>query len=126
MRAQLLGAVVHECADGGKLYEIYKEEGWGQLAIRTVPPGVTAGGHKHPLTNEYFLVFRGRATLYLERDGIREMRQLSEDKPQIVPVPAGTGHDIKNCGDAEMAFLFYADRVYRPETHDKEAWSWED
>ena len=116
---------VHFCADGGVLYEIYKKEGFGQLAIRTVLPGVTVGGHRHLLTHEMWLVFKGRAALFLEYpDGIREIKRVSGENWKPVRLPAGTGHDIKNVGDDEMAFLFFADKLYDPEAPDKEPWAW--
>jgi len=116
---------VHFCADGGVLYEIYKKEGWGQLAIRTVLPGVTVGGHRHPLTNETWLVFKGKAKLFLEYpDNIRVMTQVSGGDWKPIRLPAGTGHDIKNVGDDEMAFLFFADQLYDPDNPDKEEWKW--
>lgn len=118
---------VHRCAEGGLLWEVYKEEGFGQLAIRTVPPGKVAGGHRHPTTNEWWFVFKGQATVYLESaGGIREMIHVDADRngPRLLPLPAGTGHDIKAIGDKPLAFIFFADRIYDPETHDKEPWSW--
>jgi len=117
---------VHKCSDGGLLYEFVRDERFGQLAIRTVPPGVTAGGHRHPETDEWWLVIRGEAALFLEYpNGIREVKRVSGERPQIVPIPAGTGHDIKNVGSDDVMFIFWASRLYDPKTHDKEPWSWD-
>lgn len=118
--------VVHDCGNG-LLWEIFKEEGFGQIAVRTVNPGEVAGGHKHPLTNEWWFIFRGLVMVYLQYpDGIREMVYVDADEggPRLIPLPAGTGHDIHNIGEEPAAFFFYADRIYDPETHDKEDWSW--
>jgi oxalate decarboxylase/phosphoglucose isomerase-like protein (cupin superfamily) len=116
---------VHLCADGGVLYEIYKKEGWGQLAIRTVLPGVTVGGHKHPSTNEIWLVFKGAAAIFLEYpDKTRWIKRVSEETWEPIGLPAGTGHDIKNVGDDEMAFFFFADKLYDSKNPDKEDWEW--
>lgn len=113
------------CADGGVLYEIYKKQGFGQLAIRTVLPGVTVGGHRHPLTNEIWLIFKGEATVFLEfPDRTRWIKQVSGKNWEPIKLPAGTGHDIKNIGDDEMAFLFFADKLYDPDNPDKENWNW--
>jgi len=117
--------IVHKCADGGVLYEFYREEGFGQLAVRTILPGMTAGSHRHPTTNEIWFFFRGTGMVYLEyANHIREMRWIDTSKgPIMIPLPAGTGHDVKNIGEDELMFIFFADRVYHPETHDKEPWS---
>lgn len=114
---------VHECQDGGVLYEIVRDEKWGQLTIRTVPAGATAGGHRHPLTNEFWLILEGEATVFLEYpDGTRWMKQVDGDRPEVIELPAGTGHDIK--AHTNVMFLFWADRLYDSETHDKEPWEW--
>ena len=114
---------VHQCSNG-ILYEFFWHE-IGQMTIRTVWPGETAGGHKHPLTNEWWLVVQGEAIIYLEYpDGIRVTYPVSGQKPKLIYLPAGTGHDIKNVGEGDVIFIFFADRLYDPETHDKEPWSW--
>lgn len=116
---------VHDCGNG-LLYEFYREEGWGQLAVRTVSPGETAGGHKHPITGEAWIFFKGKGTVFLEySNGTREMRHVDTSKgPVTIPLPAGTGHDVKCIGDEELAFIFMADRLYSLETHDKSDWEW--
>lgn len=119
--------VVHPCSEGGFLYEFYRSADFGQLAVRTVPPGKVAGGHSHNDMREWWLVFRGKALMRLEYpDGIRVMRHVSGTNPEIVPLPPGTGHDIKNIGPDTMAFIFWAEKLYDPETHTKTPWSWED
>lgn len=123
MEERLRELIVHQCPNG-VLYEFF----WGdigQMAIRTVWPGETAGGHKHPTTNEWWLVVQGEAVIYLEYpDKIREMHSVSGKRPRLIFVPAGTGHDIKNIGDGDVIFIFFADRLYDPENPDKVAWSW--
>ena len=124
MGERLKELTVHQCPNG-VLYEFFRGE-IGQMAIRTVWPGETAGGHKHPITNEWWLVVGGEAVIYLEYpDGIRKIYPVSGQKPTLIYVPAGTGHDIKNVGDGDVIFIFFSDRLYDPKTHDKIAWSWE-
>lgn len=119
---------IHKCEDGGLLYEFYRKEGFGQLAVRTVLPGVTVGGHKHPLTNEIWLVIEGTATIFLEYpSGTRWMKRVSGKKWEPIILPAGTGHDIKNVSETEeMVFIFFADRLYSSSGHDKLPWLWDD
>lgn len=124
---EIESVIMHRCVDGGMLYEIYRDPEYGQLAVRTVLPGVTVGGHVHPITQEAWIFCRGTAMAYLESaEGIREMRHIdTSNGPVVIPLPAGTGHDVKNIGDDEVVFIFWADRLYSPETHDKEDWCWE-
>lgn len=117
--------VVHQCSEGGWLYEFYRNIEFGQLAVRTVPPGKTAGGHSHDM-NEWWLIFRGTAVVRLEYPGgIRVMRTISGENPEVIPLPSGTGHDIKNVGEDDMAFIFWAEELYDPRTHTKTDWSWD-
>lgn len=119
--------IVHDCGNG-LLWEFYKEKGFGQAAVRTVNPGEIAGGHRHPNTEEWWLIFRGAGMVYLEYpNGIREMVYVNADMgPKLIPVPAGTGHDIHNIGEEPLAFIFFADKLYDPNSPDKEEWFWHD
>ena len=115
---------VHDCVDG-KLFEFVRNEAFGQLTARWVNAGETAGGHKHPITREWWLVLVGTATVFLEYpDGIREMRTVSGDKPEIIDLPPGTGHDIKAHEGGDVLFIFWADRLYDAKSHDKIDWEW--
>jgi len=119
-----LTLTVHKCADG-VLFEIFKMPNFGQIAIRTVDPGETAGAHRHPLTSEWWLVFKGEGIVYLEFDsGIREMRHVCGKKPEVLMLPPNTGHNIRNVGDDVLAFFFFADRLYSADSHDKVDWQW--
>lgn len=116
---------IHRCVDGGLLYEFFRREGFGQLAIRTVLPGKTVGKHFHEM-EEWWLVFRGEALVRLEYpDRTRWMKRYSGKDPKIIGLPAGTGHDIKNVGEVEMAFIFWAEKLYEPESHSRVPWEWE-
>ena len=115
---------VHRCADGGLLYEFYREEGFGQLAVRTVLPGETAGGHFHEM-EEFWLIFKGEAVVRLEfPDKTRWLKHYSGKNPKIIPLPSGTGHEIKNVGEDDVAFIFWAEELYDPEDHSKIPWKW--
>ena len=116
---------VHKCQDGGLLYEFYRMGGFGQLAVRTVLPGKTVGKHFHNDLNEWWLVFKGEAVVRLQYpDKTRWLKHYSGKNPKIIPLPAGTGHDIKNVGEGEMAFIFWAEKLYDPENHSRIPWEW--
>ena len=107
------------CEDGGRMLEVYRSEEWGQVNVRTIPPGVRVGGHRHPRTNERWLLLRGdRVAVTL---GSKD--QTFQCCPwEIVDVPAGVGHIVENFGDDEAVLLFWRDRLYDPRDVDKEPW----
>lgn len=117
--------VVHECASGGLLYEFVRDEAFGQLAVRTVLPGTTVGKHKHS-TDEWWLVVEGEGVVRLEYpDNIRVLHNVSGKIPQILHLPAWTGHEISNtAADGDLIFIFWSAELYDPDTHVKEPWEW--
>ena len=117
---------VHKCSEGGLLYEFFRDVKFGQMAVRIVPPGKTAGGHSHNM-REWWLVFMGTAVVRLGYpNGIEESLYVSGEDLKIIPLPPRTGHEIKNVGEDDMGFIFWAEKLYDPESHDKQPWSWEE
>jgi len=108
----------------GTLLEAYKTDDF-QLTIRTILPGMKAGGHRHPKTNESWVVVRGEAVVRAEEpNGEREKFLVSGDRPLMFSVPAGTGHEIENVGEEEVVLVFWSDRSWDP--GDVEPWSWQE
>ena len=71
------------------------------------------------------MIFQGEAVVRLEYPtGIRVMEHYSGDIPRIINLPPGTGHEIENVGDGNMAFIFWAEKVYDPDSHSKVEWEW--
>jgi mannose-6-phosphate isomerase-like protein (cupin superfamily) len=107
-----------DCADGGTMCEVYADPAWGQLNVRTVPPGGKAGGHRHPRTDEWWFLARGRLRVRLERMN----RTVFMEPGSLLPVPAGEGHAVENAGDCDAVLVFWRSRLYDPEDLDKEEW----
>jgi UDP-2-acetamido-2,6-beta-L-arabino-hexul-4-ose reductase len=110
------------CADGGILREIFKEEGFGQLTLRTIPPGVKTERHRHLETDEWWVVCRGEAVVET-KDGEYgpPMRTIASGEwPKVIKVPRGTWHTIENVGKKEVILLFHSDRIYDPEHPDRQ------
>lgn len=106
--------------DGGELAELYRVPEFGQLTMRTIPPGARVGGHCHPNTDEWWIVARGLARVVLLREGgVQEFHFLQGASPEIVQVPKGTYHWLTNIGKVEVVLLFWASRVYDPAEPDK-------
>ncbi len=105
------------CADGGVMLECYRSEGWGQVNIRTIPPGEAAGGHRHPRTDERWLLLRG------ERVAVSLGEHLFRLPPwEMLDVPANTGHLVENMGEDEAVLLYWRSTLYDPDRPDKETW----
>ena len=106
------------CAGGGMMLEVYKDPGWGQINVRTIPPGATAGGHRHPRTNEVWTLLRGRLRVRLSDEPFEvEMKE-----GDSLAVRAGCGHAVENVGGGEAVLLFWRDRLYDAENPDKKPW----
>ena len=111
------------CPDGGILRECYKDPDWGQINLRTFPPGSRTEPHLHPHTNEDWYLVRGKLrvtvdqTLSLYRPFQRDM----EGGDRLF-IPAGSGHVVENVGDEEAVLIYWRSTLYDPESPDKEPW----
>jgi len=98
------------------MIEVYKDEGWGQLNVRVVPPGAKAGGHRHPRTNEWWFLARGRLEVWL---AARSLTMTAGDR---ILVPKGTGHAVENLDGEDAVLVFWRSTIYDPDDPDKEPW----
>ena len=110
---------VHE-DERGKLVEIFKIPGVGQVLYSTTKPGVERGGHYHTRKEEKFCVVEGEG-LIRQKDrgtGKIEEHRVSGKEPEVVELKKGWAHSIKNTGDKDMKLLIWVDEVYDPEDPD--------
>lgn len=122
-------------SERGLLVELFKYQHagfWGddvhQVNLFTVEPGWTKGGHKHPNTDETWIIVVGTGVMRLEYPcGLKvEMEYCTtrnEDDALVVSLPAGTGHDIT--ADTFTLVVYDTDRLYDPDDRDEEPWEWE-
>lgn len=111
----------HECPDGGILRECYKDPAWGQVNLRTIPPGQSKPGHVHHRRNERWVLVRGENVwVTVEQSGWPVTFPLALWRPMTLE--AGTGHAVDNRGKDEAVLIFWMDEVYDPEDPDKEPW----
>lgn len=119
----------------GLLVELFKYEyddfinlsGSKQINLFTVESGKTRAGHKHPNTNETWIIITGTGTLRLEYpDGMKIAVEYcivtNEDDALVIHLPQGTGHDIT--ADTFTLVVYDMDRLYDPDDRDKEPWEW--
>lgn len=111
--------------DRGWLAEFIKSQQFGQIYISQTNPGFTRGIHWHDTKIEKFLVIGGVAEIKMRdlySDNASTLK-VSGDKLEVMEMPAGRVHSIKNIGDDKMYLLIWSQQVFDPEKPDT---YWED
>lgn len=104
----------------GSFTEFLRSQGSGQVSVNVAKPGVTKGNHWHHTKNEKFLVVKGEAEICFRRldsDEILTYR-VSGDKLQVVDIPTGYTHSIKNIGTDDLITVMWASEPFCPEKPD--------
>ena len=104
----------------GSLAEFIIEKHFGQIFVSRTHPGVTRGNHYHHTKTEKFLVVEG--------DGLISMRAIQSETVeeyfvtgsayQVIDIPPGMTHSIRNVGTGEMVTLFWASEIFNPDRPD--------
>ena len=105
--------VVH--ADNrGRLFEIIKLAGGGQVFFSTTKPGVIRGNHYHTRKVEWFCVVRGEALIRLRRIGQGEVHEfrVSGDNPEFISIPVLHTHSIENVGEEDLLTMFWCNEIF--------------
>ncbi|MEM9351992.1 MAG: NAD-dependent epimerase/dehydratase family protein [Planctomycetota bacterium] len=106
--------------DRGKLFEVIRLAGGGQVFYSTTKPGVVRGNHYHTRKIEWFCVLRGEAAIRMRRvddDSVHEFR-ISGEKPEFVSIPVLHTHQIENVGDDELLTMFWCNEIFEAEDPD--------
>lgn len=104
----------------GFLFELLKSKHSGQIFISKTHPGITRGNHFHDSKVEKFCVISGNGTIkfrHILDDKILSY-DVNGDNIQVVDIPPGYTHSIKNTGDSEMIVLFWANEIFNPDQPD--------
>lgn len=104
----------------GSFTEFLRSQGSGQVSVNVAKPGVAKGNHWHHTKNEKFLVVKGEAEICFRRldsDEILTYR-VSGDKLQVVDIPTGYTHSIKNVGADDLITVMWASELFCPEKPD--------
>ena len=98
----------------GLFSELIHTETSGQVSISTSKPGIVRGNHYHHTKIEKFIVLKGEAVISLRKLGEKEVKRynVSGDKLQIVTIPVGYTHNIKNTGNDEMVLLIWCNEIF--------------
>lgn len=106
--------------DRGSFTEILHTLDSGQFSVNIIKPKVTKGNHWHHTKNEKFLIVSGEGSVNLRMFGEQAVIEykLSGDKMEIVDIPPGYVHNIKNTGSTEMVCFIWANEIFDPERPD--------
>ena len=100
--------------DRGWLAEFIKSKQFGQIFISKTKPGISRGDHWHHTKIEKFLVVEGIAEITF-RNKINEQDiityTVSGTDLEVVDIPTGYVHAIKNIGETELLTLFWANEI---------------
>lgn len=109
----------------GRVLEVLRREhvpegSFGQIYMFTGSPGSTKGNHFHTRKTEWFFVISGEGELILfdQKSQERQSITLNGTHPQVVMIPAGTAHAMRNTGETEMVVLAYITEPYDPQDPD--------
>jgi UDP-2-acetamido-2,6-beta-L-arabino-hexul-4-ose reductase len=110
---------IHE-DDRGKLFEVFKFPGFGQIFYATSIPGSVRGNHYHTRKREVFCVVEGRGRICMrsKETGERKEYVVSGLEPETVEMPINWVHNIENIGDTEMKLVVWTNEIYNPDDPD--------
>jgi dTDP-4-dehydrorhamnose 3,5-epimerase-like enzyme len=85
---------------------------FGQCFLTTAKPGIIKGGHRHREKYELFYLVRGQALVTFQDmvSGQKTEVKLSDSKPQVLLIPPGPMHWIKNTGEDDFYLMIYTDK----------------
>ena len=99
--------------DRGYFTEILKTQNYGQFSVNRIKPGIIKGNHYHNSKNEKFLVVSGKAIIQFRKLFDKKIitYEVSEDKLEVIDIPCGYTHSIKNIGDKDVICFMWANEV---------------
>jgi UDP-2-acetamido-2,6-beta-L-arabino-hexul-4-ose reductase len=104
----------------GSFTEFIRTLDRGQVSVNISKPGIIKGNHWHHSKNEKFLVVSGTGLIRFRKVGSDEIIEyrVSEDKFEVVDIPAGYAHSIVNTGDSDLVTIMWANECHDPEKPD--------
>jgi UDP-2-acetamido-2,6-beta-L-arabino-hexul-4-ose reductase len=104
----------------GSFTEMIRTPERGQFSVNIIKPGITKGNHWHHTKNEKFIVVSGNGVIRLRKVGEEPVYEyyVSGDKMEMVEIPTGYTHSIKNLCDWDMIVFMWASELFDPEHPD--------
>jgi UDP-2-acetamido-2,6-beta-L-arabino-hexul-4-ose reductase len=106
--------------DRGSFTEFMRTDGQGQFSVNVAHPGVEKGNHWHQSKHEKFLVVSGEGLIRFRKIGVAEVLEypVSGKRLEIIEIPPGYTHSIKNVGQMDMVTLMWANECFDPKHPD--------
>lgn len=106
----------------GSFTEFIKTPDRGQVSVNISKPGITKGNHWHHTKNEKFLVVSGKGVIRFRKIDSNELIEyfVGGDKMEVLDIPTGYTHNIKNLGDTDMVTIMWVNEPFdheRPDTY---------
>ncbi|HHT77779.1 MAG TPA: capsular polysaccharide biosynthesis protein CapF [Clostridiaceae bacterium] len=100
----------------GSFTEFVKSGDRGQVSINISRPGIVKGNHWHHTKTEKFLVVKGQGDVSFRRiDSDRVITyHVSGESLEVVDIPTGYTHNIKNTGEEDMVTVMWANELLDP------------
>ena len=104
----------------GSFTEFMRTAGQGQFSVNVAHPGVEKGNHWHQSKHEKFLVVSGEGIIRFRKIGAAEVLKylVSGNRLEIIEIPPGYTHSIKNIGQMDMVTLMWANECFDPKHPD--------
>lgn len=104
----------------GSFTEFIKSECSGQVSVNISKAGVTKGNHWHQTKYEKFLVVSGEAEIAFRQIHSGEILRyhVTGEKLQVLDIPPGYTHYIKNLGSSDLVTVMWANELFDPKSQD--------
>lgn len=104
----------------GSFTEMFKTLNAGQVSVNISKPGFVKGNHYHHTKIEKFFVVSGECEIKFRKIGTREVFTyiVNGSKIQMVDIPPGYTHSIKNIGTVDSITIIWASEIFDEENPD--------
>ena len=104
----------------GSFTEFLKTDDKGQISINISKPGIVKGNHWHNSKVEKFIVVKGKGVIKLRKVNSEKVikYEVSDKKLEVIDIPAGYTHSIKNVGNEDMVTIMWANEKFDKENPD--------
>lgn len=106
--------------DRGSFTEILKSDSFGQISVNVTKVGIEKGNHYHNTKHEKFLVVYGEGVIKLRNIFTDKITfyNVSEKTFQLIDIPPGFIHSIKNTGNKDLVTVMWANEIFDKEKPD--------
>lgn len=109
----------------GSFTEFLKTEGFGQVSVNRIKPGIVKGNHWHHTKCEKFLAVSGKGIVRFREVGSAHVIEykVSGEELEVMDIPAGYTHNIENTGNSDLVVIMWANEEFdpnRPDTYFEE------